>query len=88
VTELLIKQVSFLDDAMLVTFNEGRRVTVPLSQLSRLNAASAEHRNDWQLIGGGLGVHWPKIDEDLSVENILAAYSRSKGAQYAQGSPN
>ena len=85
-TELLIKQVSFSDDAMTATFNEGSAVTVPLSQLQRLNAASPEERSYWELIGGGEGVHWPKIDEDLSVENILAAYSRSKRDKYAQAS--
>ena len=85
-TELLIKQVSFSDDTMTATFNEGSAVTVPLSQLQRLNAASPEERSHWELIGGGEGVHWPNIDEDLSVENILAAYSRSKRDKYAQAS--
>jgi len=85
-TELLIKQISFSDDAMTATFNEGSSVTVQLSQFQRLNAAPREGRNHWELIGGGEGVHWPKIDEDLSIENILAAYSRSKRDEYAQAS--
>jgi hypothetical protein len=85
-TELLIKQISFSDDAMTATFNEGSSVSVPLSQFQRLNAAPREERNHWELIGGGEGVHWAKIDEDLSVENILAAYSRSKHHEYAQAS--
>lgn len=84
--ELLIKRVSFSDDTMSVTFNEGPEVTVPLAQFERLQAASPADRNKWELIGGGIGVHWPKMDEDLSVENILAAYSRSKSKQYAQTS--
>lgn len=82
--ELLIKRVSFSDDVMSVTFNQGPKVPIPLAQFTRLQAASPTERNHWQLIGGGIGVHWPKIDEDLSVENILAAYSRSKGKQYVQ----
>jgi hypothetical protein len=84
VNELLIKRVSFSDDTMSVTFNEGPEVSVQLAQFARLQAASPADRNQWQLIGGGIGVHWPKMDEDLSVENILAAYSRSKRKQYAQ----
>lgn len=83
-TELRIKQVSFPDDTMSVTFNSGTNLLIPLTQFDRLKSASAADRNDWQLIGDGIGVHWPKIDEDLSVENILAAYSRSKREQYAQ----
>lgn len=85
-TELLVKAVSFAEDAMTVTFNEGPPVKVPLGQFERLKAASPSDRNDWQLIGGGIGVHWPSVDEDLSVENILAAYSRCKREQYAQTS--
>jgi hypothetical protein len=46
------------------------------------NASSAQ-REQWQLIGRGLGVHWEELDEDLSVENILTAYSRAKDADYA-----
>jgi hypothetical protein len=84
VNELLIKRVSFSDDTMSVTFNEGPEVPIPLGQFARLQAASLADRNQWQLIGGGIGVHWPKMDEDLSVENILAAYRRSKRKQYAQ----
>jgi hypothetical protein len=86
VTELLIKEVSFLEEAMSVAFNQGPAIAVPLAQFERLKAASPSERNNWQLIGGGIGVHWPEIDEDLSVENILAAYSRSKRADYAQAS--
>ena len=80
--KLLIKRVSFSDKAMSVTFNVGTEVIVPLTYFERLKTAKSVDRNDWQLIGGGIGVHWPKIDEDLSVENILAAYSRAKRAQY------
>jgi hypothetical protein len=85
-TEVMIKQVAFSDDAMTTTFNDGVSVSVPLPQFPRLNAASKDDRNQWELIGDGEGVHWPKIDEDLSIENILAAYSRSKREQYAQTS--
>jgi hypothetical protein len=72
---------------MSVTFNQGPDVSVPLAQLERLQAASPADRNNWQLIGGGIGVHWSKVDEDLSVENILTAYSRSRRKRYAQTSP-
>jgi hypothetical protein len=86
VTELLIQHVSFSEDAMSIAFNRGPNVVVPIAQFKRLKVATPTDRNEWQLIGGGIGIHWPKVDEDLSVENILTAYSRSKREQYAQTS--
>jgi Protein of unknown function (DUF2442) len=85
-TEVLIKQVTFSNDTMTTTFNDGVSVSVPLTQFPRLSSAPKDDRNQWELIGDGEGVHWPKIDEDLSIENILAAYSRSKREQYARAS--
>jgi hypothetical protein len=85
--ELLIQDVSFSDDLVSVTFNEGTTVIIPIVQFERLKAGSPADRNHWRLIGGGIGVHWPDIDEDLSVENILTAHGRSKREQYAHISP-
>ena len=84
--DLRIHHVTFPADSMLVSFSDERSVTVPLSSFPRLHTASAAEREQWQLIGRGLGVHWDSLDEDLSVENILLAYSRTKTAEYAHGS--
>ena len=84
--DLRIHHVTFSGDSMSVSFSEERSITVPLSSFPRLRAASAVEREQWQLIGRGLGVHWESLDEDLSVENILLAYSRSKTAEYAHAS--
>jgi hypothetical protein len=81
--DLRIQHLTFADDSMCVSFSDQRSVTVPLDCFPRLVAASPVERAQWQLIGRGLGVHWEAIDEDLSVENILVAYSRSKKAEYA-----
>ena len=81
--ELRIRQVTFSDDEMAVTFSDERQVVVPVANFPRLQAASSVEREDWQLIGRGLGVHWESVDEDLSVENILTAYSRSRRDLYA-----
>lgn len=84
--DLRIHHVSFTGDSLSASFCDQRSVTVPLGFFPRLRAASASEREQWQLIGRGLGVHWEAIDEDLSVENILLAYSRSKASEYAQPS--
>ncbi len=59
------------DDALRVALADGRAISVPLDWFPRLEAASAKERKSWQLIGGGLGIRWDAIDEDISVENLL-----------------
>lgn len=61
-------------------------MVVPLSYFPRLLSAQPAQREQWLLIGRGLGVRWEALDEDLSVENILLAYSRSKAGEYARAS--
>ena len=61
-----------LDEAVIVDLRDGRTVTAPLAWYPRLLHGSARERRNWRLIGGGVGVHWPDLDEDLSVEGLLA----------------
>lgn len=82
--DLRIRTVSFLVDRLVVVFSDDQEVVVPLSAFPRLQAAGTAERQGWSLIGRGLGVHWEALDEDLSVENILTAYSRHRGAVYAR----
>ncbi len=84
--DLRIQRVSFPNDSMTVEFSDGRTVSVPLSYFPRLQSALPSEREQWQLIGRGLGVHWEPVDEDLSVENILLAYSRTRNETYARAS--
>ena len=84
--DLRIDHVTFTDDSISVSFSDERSVAVPLSSFPRLRAASPSEREQWQLIGRGLGVHWESLDEDLSVENILLAYCRPKTSEYARAS--
>jgi hypothetical protein len=58
-------------DTLEVRLRDGRNISVPLSWYPRLAHTSVEERSNWQLIGPGLGIHWPDIDEDISVENLL-----------------
>jgi hypothetical protein len=51
---------------------DGREITVPLEWFPRLRSASADALKHWRIIGGGVGLHWPDLDEDISVEALLA----------------
>ena len=82
--EQRIHTIAFSADNMTVGFSDGHEVTLPVSYFPRLQSATAPQREQWSLIGRGVGVHWESVDEDLSVENILLAYSRHRKASYAQ----
>ena len=58
-------------DALSVDLMDGRTITVPLAWYPRLFAATPEQRASWQKAGGGYGIHWPDVDEDLSTEGML-----------------
>ena len=68
----LASGVAFTDGRMIVKLADGRELSVPLDCFPRLQRATPRERKKWELIGGGLGIHWPLIDEDISVENLLA----------------
>ena len=64
-------QVRIADDALTVDLADGRSLSVPLAWYPRLWHGTFDERNDWRLIGDGEGIHWPHLDEDISVENLL-----------------
>jgi Protein of unknown function (DUF2442) len=59
------------DSQLRVTLADGRELSVPLEWFPRLRDATAEQRKHWRLIGRGQGIHWPDVDEDLSVAGLL-----------------
>jgi hypothetical protein len=63
--------VQFSDDSICVALTDGREISAPLAWFPRLRDASGEQRANWRLIGRGEGVHWPDIDEDVSVNALL-----------------
>ena len=65
------QNVQVSDDALTVDLSDGRTVSVPLAWFPRLLHGKPEERNTWRLIGDGEGIHWPDLDEDISVENLL-----------------
>ena len=70
--EPLAIDVSFTADALHVVLADGREVSAPLQWFPRLLEATPEQRSQWELIGDGIGVHWPLVDEDVEVESLLA----------------
>jgi hypothetical protein len=70
--EALATDVEVNDDTLTVDLADGRTIAVPLAWYPRLEHATAAERGSWRLIGGGRGIHWPEVDEDISVANLLA----------------
>ncbi|MAR73031.1 MULTISPECIES: DUF2442 domain-containing protein [unclassified Halomonas] len=71
-SEPLAVDVAFSSDAFCVTLNDGRELSIPLAWFPRLLHGSREQREPWELIGGGEGLHWEALDEDISVAGLLA----------------
>lgn len=66
------EQVQCTDDELVVSLTDGRTLSVPLAWFPRLVNASAQQRAQYELLGDGNGIHWPAIDEDISILGILA----------------
>jgi hypothetical protein len=69
----LAVDVSVNADALHVSLADGREVSAPLAWFPRLLKATKEQRENWRLIGGGIGIHWEDVDEDISVESLLSS---------------
>ncbi len=70
--QALATDVYFTEDSLAVVLADGREIMVPLEWFTRLRDAPDEQRRQWRLIGGGIGIHWESIDEDIAVETLLA----------------
>ena len=81
-TDERVRNVEVTEDTLTVALMDGRSISVPLVWYPRLLRADDAQRRNWQVAGGGYGIHWPDIDEDLSVEGLLrgAPASRPKAA--------
>jgi Protein of unknown function (DUF2442) len=67
----LAERVECTSDELTVYLVDGRKVSVPITWFPNLAAANDEQRANWELLGDGQGIHWPDVDEDLSVNGIL-----------------
>ena len=66
-----VADVKFTKDSLSVALRDGRTITVPLAWYPRLFNATVIERKNWRIAGGGYGIHWPDVDEDLSTEGLL-----------------
>ena len=70
--EVFAESVQFTDDSMTVHLDDGRSLSVPVAWYPRLLHGTKQEREKYELIGEGEGIHWPDLDEDISVEGLLA----------------
>jgi len=68
----LAKDVTVTEDSLVVELVDGRTLSVPLAWYPRLLHGTPSERGNWRLIGPGHGIHWPDLDEDISIEGLLA----------------
>lgn len=69
--ESLVVGIRFSDSSLIVDLNDGRTISVPLAWYPRLLHGRAKERERFEFIGGGEGIHWPDLDEDISVEGLI-----------------
>jgi len=69
--ELRALNVAFSAEDLIIELADGRSLTIPLAWFPRLFHATPVERSNWRWIGGGIGMHWPNLDEDISVEDLV-----------------
>jgi hypothetical protein len=79
-----VLDVAFSDDALSVSLRDGRVISVPLVWYPRLLNATSTQRRNWKIAGGGYGIHWPEVDEDLSTDGLLRGARAPKGRSPAK----
>lgn len=73
-TDVRAHTVRFSDDELIVGLSDGRVISVPIAWYPRLRHATPEEREHWRFIGEGEGIHWPDLDEDVSVEHLILGH--------------
>lgn len=68
---MTIQDVKVTEDTLLVDLSDGRSISVPLARYPRLWHGTETERANWRLIGSGVGIHWPELDEDISAEGLI-----------------
>ena len=80
VTDERVLDVRFDEHSLIVDLMDGRTISAPLAWYPRLLNATIEQRVNWEKCGGGFGIHWPDVDEDLSTEGLLRGAPAAKAA--------
>ena len=78
---LTAQDVRFSDDDFTVDLSDGRTITIPLAWFPRLFHGTPAERANWRWIGRGIGVHWPELDEDIAVEDLVLGRPSGEGQE-------
>ena len=78
------ENIEITENELVVALQDGRTVTVPLAWYPRLLHGTNEERNNWRLIGGGEGIRWENLDEDISIEHLLAGIPSNESQKSLQ----
>ena len=78
--DIRVRDVSVSEDELTVALMDGRTIAVPLAWYPRLAGGTPEQRACWEVAGGGYGIHWPELDEDLNTEGLLAGARAPRGS--------
>jgi hypothetical protein len=79
--EVRAVNVTVTDDSLIVDLDDSRTISVPIGWFPRLLNGTQEERNQWRLVGRGIGIHWPSLDEDIGVEGLLLGKKSSEGPE-------
>lgn len=80
------KNIRFTDDSLVVDLQDGCTLSVPLVWFPRLLHAKVRQRENWELLGRGEGIHWPELDEDISVEGLLLGHPSEEVSRQTRAS--
>ncbi len=78
--ERVVVEVHLTEEKLVVYLDDSRKIAIPITDFPRLDYATDEERRDFRLIGGGTGIHWPRLDEDISLESLLAGRASGESA--------
>jgi len=81
---IFAQNVTVTEDTLTVELTDGRTISAPILWYPRLAYGTPEERNHWELNGDGIGIHWPDLDEDISVENLLKGQSSGESQRSFQ----
>ena len=82
--EARAQRVSVSEDTLTVDLQDGRTVSVPIAWYPRLANGTPEERQNWRLIGSGHGIHWPDLDEDISIEGLFLGHPSNESPKSIQ----
>ncbi len=83
--DIAIQSVEATDDTLFVDLSDGRSISTPLAWYPRLWHGTETERANWRLIGRGVGIHWPELDEDISVEGLILGRPSNESQKSLQG---